>query len=186
MQKEDARSLSQQDVEGISKQIEKVLKQKGTDIEISKDFIAKVEKELRDKFTKDQEEQASRKQSIHIAGQDATRTMADDVVEGTDLTLKEKIKALNTDDRNYNPYSDSNPNAPHSNASKSNVQKIVSSIKAVSRGATGKSTRLSRGLAGDLARTLDRLDSLSQRARQYNDGEDIYDFDRIMERLARI
>ncbi len=115
---EDSAYLTQQDIEGISKQIEKVLEQKGVKIEISKDFIAKVEKELKDKQSKDAAEQESRRQSIHIAGQDATRTMKDDVVEGTDLTLKEKIKALNTDDRGTNPYSASNPNAPHAHGKK--------------------------------------------------------------------
>jgi hypothetical protein len=44
--------------------------------------------------------------------------MKDDVVKGTDLTLKEKIKALNTDDRGTNPYSASNPNAPHAHGKK--------------------------------------------------------------------
>ena len=115
---EDSAYLTQQDIEGISKQIEKVLEQKGVKIEISKDFIAKVEKELKDKQNKDATEQESRRQSIHIAGQDATRTMKDDVVKGTDLTLKEKIKTLNTDDRGTNPYSASNPNAPHAHGQK--------------------------------------------------------------------
>ena len=115
---EDSAYLTQQDIEGISKQIEKVLEQKGVKIEISKDFIAKVEKELKDKQNKDAAEQESRRQSIHIAGQDATRTMKDDVVKGTDLTLKEKIKALNTDDSGINPYSASNPNAPHAHGQK--------------------------------------------------------------------
>ena len=183
---ENSGFLSQQDIEGISKQIEKVLKSKGTEIELNKDFIAKVEKELKDKAAKDQAEQASRKQAIHVAGQDQTRTMADDVVEGTDLTLKEKIKALNTDDRGYNPYSTSNPNAPHSNGAKPSVQKVVSSIRAASKGATGKATGLSRSLNGNLSRTLDALEGISQRAKAFNGGQEMYEFQGVMEKLANI
>ena len=135
---ETSQFLTQQDIEGISKQIEKVLKEKGVTIEIGKDFIAKVEKELKDKREKDASEQASRNQNLHIPGQDASRTMADDVVKGTDLTLKEKIKALNTDDRGYNPYSTSNPNAPHSNGAKPSVS------------ASGANDRLVHGIMNGL------------------------------------
>ena len=180
---ENAQYLSQQDIEGISKQIEKVLQSKGQDIELNKEFIGKVEKELKDKLAKDKQEQASRKQSIHIAGQDATRTMKDDIVEGTDLTLKEKIKALNTDDRGTNPNSTSNPNAPKAHSAGS----VASSIRSASKGAVGKSSSaFSRGLNSRLAHTLDALDSINDRARKFTGGKDLYTKSSINDRLAHI
>ena len=180
---ENAQYLSQQDIEGISKQIEKVLQSKGQDIELNKEFIGKVEKELKDKLAKDKQEQASRKQSIHIAGQDATRTMKDDIVKGTDLTLKEKIKALNTDDRGTNPNSTSNPNAPKAHSAGS----VASRIRSASRGAVGKSSSaFSRGLNDRLAHTLDALDSINDRARTFTGGKDLYTKSSINDRLAHI
>ena len=164
---ENASNINQQDVEGISKQIEKVLREKGVEIEISKDFIAKVEKELRDKKAKDTEEQASRRNSLHLTGQDVTRTMADDVVKGTDLTLKEKIKALNTDDRGYNPYSTSNPNAPRSGAAKPRGanEKLSKGIMNSLRTSSKVKTRGSEA-AMSYARSSQRLQEIGQRMAQ--------------------
>ena len=150
---ENAKNLNQQDVEGISKQIEKVLRERGVEMELNKDFIAKVEKELRDKQAKDAAERESRKNSLHIAGKDATRTMADDVVEGTDLVSKERVKSLNTDDS----------------------KRDISKSKGGSRRIAG----------GNLARTLDTMQRISDQAKAYNGGNEMYDFGNIMEKLSR-
>lgn len=84
----DANTVSSQDVQGIVQEIDAVLAQKGSDIQMSKEFAKKLEKELTDSRRKVQDQNKS---------------------------ITERLKEQAQADVN-NPYATSNRNAPKQNA----------------------------------------------------------------------
>lgn len=82
---EDAERISSRDIEGIAKEINGVLKQKGTDMEMSKEFINKVQQELANSQRRMQEEKERREQH-DFAGQDVSAK-----TKGKSITPQQKI-----------------------------------------------------------------------------------------------
>lgn len=172
---EKADTIPQRDIEGIAKEINKVLREKGQEIQMSKQFIEKVQRELTESRRKDKSEKV-----IHIAGQDMTP-------KAEDQTLKEKVKSVNTEDRN-NAYSISNPNAPKENSSQggeSSIEHLVRNIRNASKESSSKSTQTASARVLQFTKKLEYLESLSMQASEIT-GEEIYNIEDILKRLENL
>ena len=147
--------LSQRDIEGITLELNTILARKGIDMQMSDDFMKKVEKELREQVKKNEE---NRQRDIKIkeshanVGTDVSaKTKQESLREnvkkvnvpggnnpknvGTDGTtktkqesLREKVKRANVPD-GYNPNAANNPNAPRQNSVKPGSLTESSSIE---------------------------------------------------------
>lgn len=171
---EKAERISQREIEGIAKEINKVLNSKGEDIEMSKEFVEKVQKELTESRRKAQGEKI-----IHVAGQDMTP-------KAENQTLKERVKALNTEDRN-NAYSPSNANAPKQNTpgENSSIENLVKNIRNASKGSSSKSAPSVPRTTLNFTKRLEQLEQLSMQASEIT-GEELYDIDAVLERLKNL
>lgn len=190
-----AERIGQQDLEGIAKEINAILAKKGDNIEMSKEFIQKVQKEITDSRRKEQENKAR-----VIAGKDMKPRVEDE-------TIKEKINTLSANDsinplaQHVNPQlptpsasGPDNPNAPKQGTTgsgeqakqTSNIESIVKDIQKASKGVSSKTPAqtVSRKTI-QFAKNLDALLKLSEQAATIT-GEDLYDIDKILKRLENL
>lgn len=188
---EDADRISSRDVEGIAKEINSVLKQKGTDMEMSKEFINKVQQELTNNQRKMQEER-ERQEQHDVAGQDVSAKGKGKSITPQQKSLKEQIKDLTRGDPN-NPYAAENANAPKQNGGKENaareesgssVERLVRNIRNASRGTTSKTMTVTPKTM-EFAKRLDALDRLNEQIASIT-GEDLYDLDEVFRRLEAL
>lgn len=185
----DVETLSERDIEGITKEINHVLEMKGQDVQMSKEFMEKVKKELTDNHRRMLEEKARREGASQLAGQDVS-ARGKNVVEEKKKTLTEKIRQLNVDDRN-NPYAESNTNAPRQNSSgskshsvekNSSLDRLAQGIRRASRGSVSKVPIGMTPASIRFAKKIEELEDLNEEAAEIT-GEEIYDIDTILERL---
>lgn len=191
-----AERIGQQDLEGIAKEINSVLAKKGEGIEMSKEFIEKVQKEITEGRRREQENKAQ-----VIAGKDMTLRVEDE-------TIKEQIHSLSANDT-LNPNGSihksgespiksasglDNPNAPrqgapgHGEETKpgTNIDKIVKDMKKASKGVSSKNpTQTVSRKTIQFAKNLDALLRLSEQAAEIT-GEDLYDINKVLERLRNL
>ncbi len=171
---EKSERITQREVEGIAKEINKVLNSKGEDIQMSKEFVEKVQRELTESRRKAQSEQV-----IHVAGQDMTP-------KAEDQSLKEKVKTLNTEDKS-NAYSPSNQNAPKQNTpgEHSSLENLVKNIKNASKGSSSKVSPTATRSTIRFTKNLEHLEQLSMQASELT-GEELYDIDAVLKRLENL
>ncbi len=171
---EKADTIPQRDIEGIAKEINKVLSAKGQEIQMSKEFIEKVQKELTESRRKDKAEKV-----IHVAGQDMTP-------RAEDQTLKENVRRVNTEDRE-NAYSTSNPNAPKANSKsgESSIEHLVKNIRNASKDSSSKDTQATPIRVLQFTKNLEYLESLSMQASEIT-GEELYNIEDILKRLENL
>lgn len=194
----NAERIGQQDLEGIAKEINSVLAKKGEGIEMSKEFIEKVQKEITDSRRREQENK-----SKIIAGKDMTLRVEDE-------TIKEQVHSLSANDT-LNPINQGrvhkagespirsasgldNPNAPrqgtpgHIEETKpgTNIDQIVKDMKKASKGISSKNpTQTISRKTIQFAKNLDSLLALSEQAAEIT-GEELYDIDKVLERLRNL
>lgn len=188
---EAAERISSRDVEGIAKEINAVLKQKGTDMEMSKEFIDKVQQQLTDNQRRMQEEKERREQH-DVAGQDVSAKAKGKSITPQQKSLKEQIKDLSRGDPN-NPYAAENANAPKQNGEKENthgsesgssVERLVKNIRNASRGTASKTATVTPKTM-DFAKRIEALDRLSEQVSNIT-GEQLYDLDDVFRRLEAL
>lgn len=188
---EAAERISSRDVEGIAKEINAVLKQKGTDMEMSKEFIDKVQQQLTDNQRRMQEEKERREQH-DVAGQDVSAKAKGKSITPQQKSLKEQIKDLSRGDPN-NPYAAENANAPKQNGEKENtlgsesgssVERLVRNIRNASRGTASKTVTVTPKTM-DFAKRIEALDRLSEQVSNIT-GEQLYDLDDVFRRLEAL
>ena len=173
--------LSQQDIRGITKALNDILKNKGTNMQMSEEFVKKVEKELTDWHRRTLE-----KQKTEEAKKEAREGVGTDVSAKNDQkSLKEKVKELNATDRN-NPYALDNPNAPRQGGSKkdegSSVDRLVKNIRNASRGASSKISKKAGSREIEFAKRIEKLQRISVQAMEMTGGE-LYNIDDVLRRL---
>ena len=183
--------ISQRDIKGITAELNAILAKQGTDMQMSKEFIKKAEKELTEQHRKDLEKAKTLK-----AQREARTEVGTDVTHKKDQkTLREKTRELRENDRN-NPYSESNANAPKQNNPNSNgamgrlaegssVERLVKNIRNASRGASSKETRTANIRAIEFSRRLEILQKLGEQAMEMT-GEELYDINDILRRLESL
>lgn len=171
---EKSERITQREIEGIAKEINKVLSSKGEDIQMSKEFVEKVQRELTESRRKAQSEQV-----IHVAGQDMTP-------KAEDQSLKERVKTLNTEDKN-NAYSPSNQNAPKQNTpgEHKSIENLVKNIQNASKGSSSKSANTVPKATLRFTKNLEQLEELSNQAAELT-GEELYDINSVLERLSKL
>lgn len=188
---EDAERISSRDIEGIAKEINGVLKQKGTDMEMSKEFINKVQQELANSQRRMQEEKERREQH-DFAGQDVSAKTKGKSITPQQKSLKEQIKDLSRGDPN-DPYAAENANAPKQNGEKENtprsesgssVERLVRNIRNASRGTASKTASVTPKTM-EFAKRIEILDRLSEQVSDIT-GEQLYDLDDVFRRLEAL
>ena len=186
----NAERIGQQDLEGIAKEINAVLAKKGEGIEMSKEFVEKVQKEIEEGRRREQESKAR-----VVAGKDMTLKVEDE-------TITEQVHSLNANDT-LNPNGGiqrsgespiksasgtDNPNAPKQGTPTSgmNIDKIVKDMQKASKGVSSKApTQTISRKTIEFAKNLDALLTLSEKASEIS-GEDLYDIDKVLERLRNL
>lgn len=186
----NAERIGQQDLEGIAKEINAVLAKKGEGIEMSKEFIEKVQQEITDSRRREQENKAR-----IIAGKDMTLRVEDE-------TITEQVHSLSANDT-LNPSRSThrsgespirsasgldNPNAPRQGvpSSGSNIDQIVKDMQKASKGVDSKTpTQTISRKTIQFAKNLDALLLISEQASEIS-GEDLYDIDKVLERLRNL
>lgn len=165
---ENAERITQREVEGIAKEINKVLKNKGENIEMSKEFIEKVQKELTEKRRRQQEPEI-----IHKAGEDMTP-------RAENQTLKERMKQQVSQGQ-------TNANAPKANATggESSIERLVKNIRNASKGSNSKETKQTPRSTLQFAKKLEYLENLSMKSLELT-GEELYDINAVLERLKNL
>lgn len=189
---ENAERLNARDVQGIAKEINAVLKKKGTDMEMSKEFVKKVQQEIANNQRKMREEK-ERQEQHDVAGQDISAKGKGKTITPKQKTLKEQIKELEKDNPD-NPYASQSGNAPKQNGTKANgakaesgssVERLVRNIRNASRGTTSKTTTAFTPKTMEFAKRLDALDKLSEQVAEIT-GEQLYDIDDVLRRLEAL
>lgn len=189
---ESAERLNARDVQGIAKEINAVLKKKGTDMEMSKEFIKKVQEEIANNQRKMREEK-ERQEQHDVAGQDISAKGKGKTITPKQRTLKEQIKELEKDNPD-NPYAAQSGNAPKQNGTKENgakaeggssVERLVKNIRNASRGTASKTTTAFTPKTMEFAKRLDALDKLSEQVADLT-GEQLYDIDEVLRRLEAL
>ena len=186
--------ISQQDMEGIAKEINAVLAQKGTNIQMSEEFLHKVEKELADTQKRMIEKENSinaQAEARRSVGSDVTAKGEQQSAKETTKSLKEKVKDIKAKDIN-NPYAADNPNAPKqnregkgTNESGSSVERLVKNIRNASRGVSSKKMTGVNPRAIEFSKRLENLERLSEQAASIT-GEELYNIDDVLKRLETL
>lgn len=157
---------------------------------MSKEFVEKVQKEIEEGRRREQESKAR-----VVAGKDMTLKVEDE-------TITEQVHSLNANDT-LNPNGGiqrsgespiksasgtDNPNAPKQGTPTSgmNIDKIVKDMQKASKGVSSKApTQTISRKTIEFAKNLDALLTLSEKASEIS-GEDLYDIDKVLERLRNL
>lgn len=196
-------ALSQADMEGITKEINAILEQKGEKIIMTREFSLKVQKELTENQRKRQEEEERRANSQYV-GQDmtshsaASRVNVQDVNEmGQDgksrrKTLKERVQEESEEDMS-SPYSENNDNAPRQNTTgsqketaESATERLVKNIVNASKGVEGKESSEVIPKHLEFARNLDELRKIGEKISEVTGANNEFDLDDIFRRLEKL
>lgn len=180
--------ISQRDIEGITRELNTILARKGTDMQMSDEFMKKVSKELQEQVKK-QEENRQRDEKI----KEAHAGVGTDVsIKAQQKSLKERVKEQTAPDR-FNPNAESNSNSPKQNSVKSgsaiesgsSVERLVKGIKNASKGSSSKRMPTGNPRNLQLTRKIEDLLRINEEAREVT-GSELYTLDEVMRRLERI
>lgn len=170
----DTKTISKDDIDGITDEINNVLLEKEESIQMSEEFKKKVEEALEQSGMLQQDESESKKSRKE---------------ERTWRSEREKQKA----DMN-NPYADSNRNAPKQNTAgsdatkedshESSIDRLVKNIQNSSKGADSKETSMSKDKV-DFAKNVEQLSGLGKEASNIS-GSGSNNIDDIMNRLRNL
>lgn len=170
----DTKTISKDDIDGITDEINNVLLEKEESIQMSEEFKKKVEEALEQSGMLQQDESESKKSRKE---------------ERTWRSEREKQKA----DMN-NPYADSNRNAPKQNTAgsdatkedshESSIDRLVKNIQNSSKGADSKETSMSKDKV-DFAKNVEQLSELGKEASNIS-GSGSNNIDDIMNRLRNL
>lgn len=171
----DLERISERDIEGIAKEVNSILEAKGQEIQMSKEFIEKVKKEITDSRRREQESKV-----INVAGQDMTP-------RAEDQSIKERKRTLATND-SINPMSsqkqeDSKP--PENIDPKDSIERLVKNIQNASKGTDSKTSQVVPRATIKFAKNLEQLQSLSREAAGIT-GEELYSLEEILKRLEQL
>lgn len=108
-----AEELSEQEIRGITEEINKILTDKGQNIVMGEAFLGKVQKELTNNQRRLKEERERQEKFGTIAGEDVSRK-GQNIVTENKKDVKEKVRKLNTNDRQTRSATD-NPKDSHIN-----------------------------------------------------------------------
>lgn len=199
------------DIEGIAKELNEILEKKGEGVTMSDEFIAKVEKELANnqRRTAEKREKARNNDSVgnNIASKGKGKSLKEQIKE---LSATDRLNPNNSanapqqnggihsgnseggkgtygTDVNVHPTMNGKQSQNKGNASQvtsgSSVERLVKNIKNTSKGSSSKKTTTITPKALAFAKTLEEFEKLNEQASQIT-GEDLYDIDEVLRRLA--
>lgn len=199
------------DIEGIAKELNEILEKKGEGVTMSDEFIAKVEKELANnqRRTAEKKEKARNNDSIgnNISSKGKGKSLKEQIKElsatdrlnpnnsanapqqngGMHSENSEGGKGTYGTDVNVHPTMNGKQSQNKGNASQvtsgSSVERLVKNIKNASKGSSSKKTTTITPKALAFAKTLEEFEKLNEQASQIT-GEDLYDIDEVLRRLA--
>ena len=199
--------LTEQDIKGITTELNELLAKKGIPIEMNKEFMAKAEKELIDSHRRDKakkESIAAQAEARKDVGSDVGRKADQQSVTEKTKSLKERVKDLQRKDLN-NPNSEGNPNAPRSHGAQTSEEKekgktaadrlgtsstdrLVKKLQNSSKGTESKTPRRTSGISAktvEFSKKLEELMKLSEEAEMLT-GQQLYTMKEVLERLEKI
>lgn len=208
--------LSQRDIEGIAKEIDSLLKLKGQDIRMSKEFVNKVQREITENQRRMKEEKERIESRSEASGQDVSGRGRNNITETT-KTVTEKVRTLSPD--KVRDVTAQGPNAPQQNQASSSdrvsnmvgdrltvggtgaeepkakgahdVEKTSSSerlVKNIVNASRGSSSKVSSTVSARSLRFVQQIEKLQQIGEEAKaiSGEDMYSLDDILERLKNL
>ncbi len=210
----DSEYLQQRDIEGIAKEIDLILEQKGQDIRMSKEFVAKVQKEITENQRRMRDEKQRAESRSEIAGQDVSRkgineahdttrsvtesvrTLSPDTARSADVTqrAKEREASVSQNTTGYRqPRSTStapqqnntSARSAHDVEKSSSTDRLVKNIVNASRGTESKVSVTMPRQTIRFAKQLEELQKLGEQAEEIS-GEKTYNLDEILERLKNL
>lgn len=196
--------IIQRDIVGIAKELNEILNKKGEGVTMSNTFISKVEKELANNQRRTAEKREKERNNDRVGSNVASK--------GKPKSLKEQIKELTaTDQAGPNgsanaPQQNSGMHAGNSEGGKgtygtdinakpeqnnsgsgmaagSSVERLVKNIKNASKGSSSKKSTTVTPKALAFAKTLEEFDKLNEESVKIT-GEELYDIDEVLRRLA--
>lgn len=199
------------DIEGIAKELNEILDKKGEGVTMSDTFIAKVEKELANnqRRTVEKREKAKNNDSIgnNISSKGKGKSLKEQIKEMTATDRNNPNSSANAPqqnggmhagnseggkgtygtDINVHPNQNEKQGQSNGNASQmapgSSVERLVKNIKNASKGSSSKKSITITPKALAFAKTLEEFDRLNEQASKIT-GENLYDMDEVLRRLA--
>ncbi len=192
----DQERFSSEDIKGITTELNEVLAKKGLQVEMSKEFIKKAEKELTEQHRRDK----AKKESM-AAQAEARRSVGSDVSNKTDQkSAKEKTKRLRERIREFQGNGFNNLNAPKPNGGDegkshssndlgtSSTDRLVKKLQNSSKGTKSKTPLAKSGISSKTIEFSSKLDELLELSREVEaiTGEKFYSIEDILKRLEEI
>ena len=199
------------DIEGIAKELNEILDKKGEGVTMSDTFIAKVEKELANnqRRTVEKREKAKNNDSIgnNVSSKGKGKSLKEQIKEMTATDRNNPNSSANAPqqnggmhagnseggkgtygtDINVHPNQNGKQGQSNGNASQmapgSSVERLVKNIKNASKGSSSKKSTTITPKALAFAKTLEEFDKLNEQALKIT-GENLYDMDEVLRRLA--
>lgn len=199
------------DIEGIAKELNEILDKKGEGVTMSDTFIAKVEKELANnqRRTVEKREKAKNNDSIgnNVSSKGKGKSLKEQIKEMTATDRNNPNSSANAPqqnggmhagnseggkgtygtDINVHPNQNGKQGQSNGNASQmapgSSVERLVKNIKNASKGSSSKKSTTITPKALAFAKTLEEFDRLNEQASKIT-GENLYDMDEVLRRLA--
>lgn len=197
--------IIQRDIVGIAKELNEILDKKGEGVTMSNTFISKVEKELANNQRRVAEKKEKEKNNDRVGSNVASK--------GKAKSLKEQIKELTATDNagpngsanapqqnggmhvgnseggrgtygaDINAKTEQNNNGGSGMVAGSSVERLVKNIKNASKGSSSKKSTTITPKALAFAKTLEEFEELNKESVKIT-GEELYDIDEVLRRLA--